>query len=131
MLPEFVGNVPGPVSQFTLWVTEAASHWNVIVPCGTVSGVGEKLLPPLPTVIVVECPPGGGGGGGAGGGLVYPVLLPQAAARAIAAIASKRTIVIAPPCGKDVVRLYPGSSARTNTPASIYWTTMMPLMLAL
>src|SRR5579859_1425944 len=146
MFPEFGGNVPGPVSQVTLCVTEAAAHWNVTVPCVTVSGVGVKLLPPMPTVIVVVCPPGGGGGGGggAGGGLLYPVLLPQAAATAIAAIASKRTIFITPPGGWTVGTTLlkcpsgtPGSDGSvggglmTRTCVmSAYWTTMIPLMLA-
>jgi len=65
-----------------------------MVPAGIVSGVGEKEL--FATVIVVEWPPAGGGGGGGGlgggggGGGLVPVLLPQATAPTIAAIASKR-----------------------------------------
>jgi len=52
MSPEFVGNVPGPVSQVTLCVTASAAQSNVIFPAGMVSGVGENEL--LATVIVVE-----------------------------------------------------------------------------
>jgi hypothetical protein len=88
----------GPDCHVTLWVIAPAAQWNVIVPAGMVSGVGEKEL--LATVIVVEWPPaggggGGGGGGGAGGGLA-PVLLPHPdpAATISAATANRRSIRI-------------------------------------
>jgi len=38
--PELVGNVPGAVSQVTLWITAFAAQSKVMVPAGIVSGVG-------------------------------------------------------------------------------------------
>ena len=51
LLPDPAG-VDGPESQVTLCVIAFAAQWNVMLPAGMVSGVGEKLL--LATVIVVE-----------------------------------------------------------------------------
>jgi len=42
MVAEFAGNVPGPLSQVTLWPSEGLDQLNVTWPALTVSGVGVK-----------------------------------------------------------------------------------------